>query len=718
MAGLALPLVAAAAALFPEVRSFWTVVEGPQLQPGQRQVTARLVRVGERLVVYQEEGYHFSAAGDEDESRQISDAVRVFDETIYPREVELFGPCPDRDENGRVILLLTRLDRRPGLFFPFDEMAEKDALRYGFHSNEGEVLYHTFDEQGNHAGWNVQALAESFHQLLHWARDPGETAWSVLLANYTPYLCGIAPARLLWGDFDPEGRPHSPADPWGERGWALLFLEYLRDKLGDGGLRDLVSRPEKGLAGVARLLASAKEGVTLDGMLADFAMACWLDDPTIGDGRFVFAQVAPPRPQPVARVVASHPASGAVEVGVGGMAFILIEGDGERSFPLTLQGDGSGRWVGRAVMLRRRGPDQELPLTFSAAGVAHVEIPHLRPADQVVVAVMAAPPDTAGFDRRTLLLRWGLAWVPRAPQDLSRELLGGLLKKALPDGGAAARARLSTTLDRLSGEAPTDANGPQVQTRYAWAPEARAVLEVLRQEASRRDLRARDQNFIRRAPNDIEQEWTNLLIDIPGSDPRRWPVVLAAHWDGARGSLQDSYLRALNLNDNASGVAVALETAAALSRMPHRAPVVVAFLAGGYHDAAGAHALLDQLHGSVTAWVELDGVGVPDSWPRTGYVYLEGAKRSPQFPLRLTQPLKRVGLMPKTEEEITAPHAGASLVAASRAPALVISTHLEPRLADDLDAPQDVERQRMSPELMVLLTKALAQMVVELAGPL
>ncbi len=158
----------------------------------------------------------------------------------------LFGPCPDRDHNGKVILLVTRTAPDEGLFFPFDEMSEPDALRYGFHSNEGEVLFDTFDRQGNRAGRNIQEVAETFHRLLHYSRDPGETSWSRLLANYTPYMCGLASARLLWGDTDPEGRAHTPADPWASRGWSLLFVEYLRERLGEESLRDLVLLPGEG----------------------------------------------------------------------------------------------------------------------------------------------------------------------------------------------------------------------------------------------------------------------------------------------------------------------------------------------------------------------------------------------------------------------------------------------------------------------------------------
>jgi hypothetical protein len=713
MITLALPFVAAAA-LFPEVRSFWAV-ERDALQPAQVEVYARLVREGRSLAVYQEEGYHFSALGPADETRQIENAVRTFDDTIYPREVPLFGPCPDRDQNGKVILLVTRSAPDGGLFFPFDEMSEAEALRYGFHSNQGEVLFDTFNRQGNRAGRNIQEIAETFHRLLHYSRDPGETSWSRLLANYAPYRCGLVSARLLWGDIDPEGHTHTPADPWTSRGWSLLFVEYLRDKLGEESLRDLVLLPETGLAGVGRLLANRGERRTANDLLADFAMACWFDDPALAEGRFAFSTVVPPRPLPAARAVASRPTSGAIDVGVGGMVFLIVDGNGERPFPLTLQGDASVGWVARAVKLRTLGPDVELPIAFAPNGVAKLDLPALAPDESVVVAAVAVPGESPLFDRRTLLLRWGIGWVPHAPADQGREALAKLVTKAFPAGGAAARSRLMATLDRLSGAPAEGVPGPVVTTRYAWAPAAADVVEVLHQEAERRGLPARSSSFVQHASNGAEQTWSNVLVELPGSDPRRWPIVLAAHWDGAREHLSDSYLRALNVNDDASGVAVAMEAAAAMSRTPHRAPIVVALLAGGYHDAAGARALLDDLGGKISAWIEINRVGIPDHWPRTLWVTLEGGTTLSKFPFSVPQEFRRAGFTPKTRPEIADPHTGGALAAARGIPSLVIC-ELPGAEGEGLDTPPAVERARMSPDLMVLFAKTLASTVVNLAG--
>jgi hypothetical protein len=715
MVTLLLPLVAAAAAALPDSRPFWIVRQGSQPQPVQALVQARLVREGEHLVVYQEDGYRFSVLGEADEAKQIASAVATFDDVIYPREVALFGPCPDVDGNGKVILLIARLSGSSRLFFPYDELPDAKAVAYGFHSNAGEVLYQSFDQQGNRASWNLQGLAETFDELLHYSHDPAETAWRAMLADYAPFLCGLASARLLWGDFDPEGLSHSPADPWSARGWSLLFVQYLRDKFGPESLKDLVARPEQGMPALASFLAARGDRRSPADVLGDFAMACWLDDASLADGRFAFSTVVPPRPLPAARAAASRPTSGAVEIGIGGVAYLVIDGDGEPPFPLTVQGDPSGRWVGRAVLLRRRGPDQELPLDFSAAGIARLELADLAVGDRVVVAVSAVPTDYPAFDHRSLLMRWGVGWVPHVPVDQGKAMLAKLVRKALPDGGQAAETSLMATIDRLGGLVPEGAGSPAVTTRYAWAPAASAVVDALQEEAVRRGLAVRRATFMRRAPNGVEQEWTNVLVELPGSDPRRWPVVLAAHWDGARGDLADSYLRALNLNDDASGVAVALEAAGAMSRGRHRSPIIVAFLAGGYQDAAGARALLDMLGGRVAAWIELDGVGVPDRWPRTLTVHLEGGGSLLKFPWSIHRDFRRAGLVVRTQPEINLPHTGAALAAERQIPALALQTR-SGYSTENLDTPPAVERERLSPDLMVLLTKVLVGAVLNLAG--
>ncbi len=710
---LAVPLLAAAAAL-PETRSFWTVESGTDRQPVQRQVAARLVREGQHVAFYQEDGYRFSAAGVEDEVRQLSDAVLAFDTQVFPRQVELFGACPDLDDNGRVIVLIARSSWAPAFFWRFDQMTEADAARFGFRSNQGEVLHLAFEQQGNRAAANLAVLASTFHQLLHHARDPQETGWSALVAGHAGYLTSVAPVRSLWGDEQPLIPNAGPGRPWSENTWWPLFFEYLRGRFGDEALRAVVIGPQPGLEALAPVLAGAPGSPTPADVFADFAIACWLNDPGVAGTRFAFRDVVPPRPAPNESLIASRPAAGQFTVGVGGAGYLLLTGDGARALTLTLLGEPKVAWIGRAVHLRRTGPDQEMAFAFDTLGKALLPLEALERGDAVLVAVAPLPGDSRRLDRREVLLRWGIGWVPARTQPPTREALLQLLRQELPDGGAAAITRLQSTVEQLAGQPRK--TGEPLATRYAWSPEAPAVVEVLRQEIERRGLTARVVTFTHTTATGLAQEWHNLLIELPGSDPRRWPVVLAAHWDGARVGLDDSYLRALSVADNASGVAVALETASALSRTPHMAPVLVAILAGGYHNAAGGRALWQQLGGRVAGWVELDGVGLPEPFPRHTSVRLEGVDPHSLFAQSFARTLDRTGLAPRPFAESPSTHTVVRRVAARKVPAVVVRSGERFEDPAALDTPPQAELEAMSPEYMVLLTRGLTLAIADLAG--
>ncbi|MGE5236723.1 MAG: M28 family peptidase [Acidobacteriota bacterium] len=713
---LAVAALAVATATPVETRAFWKTDVGAMAQPVQSRITADRVAEGTHLDVFQERGYSFSTTGPEDERAQLAAIVSAFDTVIYPREVALSGSCPDLDGNGKVIVLITSLPKARALFFRFDEMDEAAALRSGFHSNQGEVLYHAFDQQGNRAVRNIAALARTFHQLLEYAHGPARTSWSELMANFQPFRLGLASPRSLWGDDDPLAGQPLPGDPWDTHGWPILYIDYLAERIGDEGLADLIKRPESGFAAISAVLASrGQDPASAADALADFAMAAWLDDHNLARGRFAFSSVTPPRPEPAARLVASRPTSGQTLVGVGGMVVLLVAADDEKPLPLTLRGDPQTRWVARAVHLKPAGPDHETPVVFDATGAARIDLSSEKPGDAVVVTAVPLPADDDGLDHRRVALQWGLGWVPAAAHDRAREGFDEALQKAFPDGGQAARARLLATVERLGGLQAGD-DGQTVTTRYAWAPERTEVIAELRREAQARGLHAEVQPFLRVAPGEIKQEWQNLVIELPGSDPRRWPIVLAAHWDGARTRLDDSYLRADNLDDNACGVAVALEAAAAMARVPHRVPILVALLSGGYHGAAGAQALLDQLQSRVTGWVELDAVGVAENWPHQATVRLERAGKVESFSLVLSQNLKHNGLTPRSYPRPSSGHTALSLPGSAGFPAVLVRTRDVGPDPMQLDLPPSVERQELSPELMVLLAKGLATGLLQIAG--
>jgi len=704
MTVIAVTLLAATAASLPAERHFWVLPQGGAARPAQVEVVATLVRQGQHLAVYLDNAERGVT------TEEIDNVVAAFDARVFPQQVATLGPCPDRDANGAVLLVVTPAAGSATFFTPFDAMTEDEAGRYGLRSNQGEVIFTPLRHRGNQGVWNQHAVASAFHQLLHHTHDPAEVAWRHLLGNFAGVAAGVAPVRALWGEADPEGRLHRPEEPWSAWGWPLLFVQYLAEQLGESVPARLATSPLPGLAAVDELLSERGDPRNSLDLLADFAMACWLADPALAAGRFGFRAFVPPRPQPATRLRSSRPISGQIPVGVGGMTFLVVEGTGELALPLALLGEPGLRWTARAVLRRHLGPDREIPVAFDAQGLARVETPALDRGDELVVAVVPGPADHAAPDDRTVLLQVGLGWVPRQAPLESGRTLADLVAAALPAGGAAARTRLSTTLQRLVGQ-PGGAPAP---SRYAWSPSRHDVVTGLVAEAAARNLPARRQSFAVTAPSGAAQEWENVLVELPGADPRRWPVVVAAHWDAVASSLDASVVSATGLHDNASGVAVVLEAAAALARSRHRAPLLFALLAGGHHGAAGARALLDATRGQVAAWVELDGVGIPGVGAERRVVLADVSERPVLLGAAVAAAFRSVGLATRPSARPTARHTGAPLAAARGIPTVVLQAPEGVR--DTHTIPVAVEQQFANPDYMLLLAVAVADTASRLAG--
>lgn len=705
-----LPLPAATAP--PPQREFWRPDPGQGGHPIEVLVPAALQAGGTHLLVYREVGY---VPGSDFDRATVDELITTFDTVIHPRLTALFGPPPDIDDNGAVIVLITRLAGTPSRFWRFNQLPGEQAERWGFHSNEGEIIYSDMGFVGNRRDHNSAAVASAYAELLLYARDPTDTAWSRAIAAYAPFLCGLASPRLLWEGAAVTSSHEGVIPPPRDLGLWLPALEYLRGRGGDAALANVAGSRQQGMAAVDEVVRARGIAASAAALFADAAMAAWLADRHLAEGRFSFREVHPPRARDAVQVDASRASAGTLLVPVGAPAYLRLQRSSDKAQPLTLQGQPEVDWVGRAVLLRPRGPDVELPLSFAPDATARVDLASLRPGEEVVVAVLPLPSAATTFDRRRLQLHWGLGWVPRLPRLSATNELRRALTARFPDGGMNAIASLSAVMARLTGARP-GGDGEGVTTRYAWAPEAAQIPELILAEAAERRLPARRQSFLRVTPTRLAQEWSNVVVELPGSDPRRWPVVVAAHWDAARTHVDDSYAAALGAHDNASGVAVALEAAGAIARSRHRAPIVIALLAGGQHGAAGAQALLDDLEGRVTAWIELDAVGVPEPFPNQTTVTVEGETRIPQVNAAIARALREQGLTMRPSTGETSTHTGAVAARHRGIAAAVLRTTVLPPSASEADLPANVDLALTSPELMVLLARAVASTAVALAG--
>jgi hypothetical protein len=112
--------------------------------------------IGEHVVVYVEQGSFAS---------NVEATVSYFDDAAFPIETALFNEAPDRDDNGRVVLLgLNGKGAYGGYFNPINALTNAEAMQWGVHSNEKEMLYINV-EFGSFD--NERVVAHEFQHLLY-----------------------------------------------------------------------------------------------------------------------------------------------------------------------------------------------------------------------------------------------------------------------------------------------------------------------------------------------------------------------------------------------------------------------------------------------------------------------------------------------------------------------------------------------------------------------
>jgi hypothetical protein len=241
-------------------------------------VPAELWQLGQHCQVYVERGRpddaHLRAA--------VADAVRTFDEGVYPRARERLGQALDVDRDGRFTILftgwLTRMQNarvalggfvRGSDFYrdldpPFgnrcDMMYLSTALRAGpflrtvlAHEYTHAVVFseHVFGGY-LHAGTGQDEESWLNEGLAHLVEDGHGYGWGNLDYRVSAFLSAPERYRLVVPDYYGSGVWRSP----GLRGISYLFLRWCQDRHGPGLLTRLT---QSSLHGVENLEVATQE---------------------------------------------------------------------------------------------------------------------------------------------------------------------------------------------------------------------------------------------------------------------------------------------------------------------------------------------------------------------------------------------------------------------------------------------------------------------------
>lgn len=151
-----------------DTAKFWTIdyFVGEEVE-----VVATRQAVGETIVIY-------ATLEGETGTTEVDDAVGIFDDEIFPIETAALAAAPDRDDNGKIVILgLDGQGAYAGYFNPLDSLPEGDPRLGGFHTNEKEVLYISTPDVGFTYG-PYEVIAHEFsHLLYNESHDWFDTYW-------------------------------------------------------------------------------------------------------------------------------------------------------------------------------------------------------------------------------------------------------------------------------------------------------------------------------------------------------------------------------------------------------------------------------------------------------------------------------------------------------------------------------------------------------------
>ena len=183
------------------------------------------------------------------------------DKGIYENEVDLFGPPPDVDNNGKIFVLLVDVrdnyDEEDGGSFVGGYFDQADQT--GYSGNRSDILYIDTNpgmKSGNY-DYTMSFVAHELQHLLHYAADKDEETWvNEGMSEVTAHLFNY-PARSFSSFLN---KPTRRLDLFEQsiRDYAKvgLWTYYLYNQHGEHLLREVVQNPENGIPGFESVLNS------------------------------------------------------------------------------------------------------------------------------------------------------------------------------------------------------------------------------------------------------------------------------------------------------------------------------------------------------------------------------------------------------------------------------------------------------------------------------
>jgi len=314
---------------------------------------------------------------------------------IWDLDTGHFGDPPDDlDQDPRVYIVYYDLDiSADGFFWAFDQECDDVA---DFHSNECDVVYMNCSDFSPSGDYLLAVLAHEFEHLIHYNHDPNESAWvDEGVAELAMWLYGN-PDTISAFNANPDRSLLTFDGSWSDYIKSYLWNLYFYERAGgQPAVRALVAQPANDIAGYDAVLDAIGHPQNFDGLFSDWVVANFLDDPSIGDGRFGYTGETLPPFQPFA-TWSSYP------VGPFGSSVQhwacdyvrYLDGD---DLLLTFDGADNNRFAVRVMLLDDVNPTEVVDMVLSSGQAGSVSLPQVGSTHDIAVVAHAGIQTTGGM---------------------------------------------------------------------------------------------------------------------------------------------------------------------------------------------------------------------------------------------------------------------------------------------------------------------------------
>ncbi len=233
--------------------------------------------------------------------QDVQNLMEAFENKIYPTDREFFGSewTPGVDDDPHIyILYASGLGSTVGGYFYSPDEYNPLVREY---SNAHEMFYMS-SSQPIYASYTYGTLAHEFQHMIHWYQDRNETTF--LNEGFSTLAELINGYHTGGEELDYIANPDINLTDWisgtagdnrAHYGASFLFVTYFLDRFGEEATKMLVHDQLNGLESLDHVLSEqniadhkTREVTTADDFFLDWAVANYIQDGTVDDGRYTY----------------------------------------------------------------------------------------------------------------------------------------------------------------------------------------------------------------------------------------------------------------------------------------------------------------------------------------------------------------------------------------------------------------------------------------------